>query len=439
MIYRLLAYWISFVFPTFYKRIQIRNKHWLMGREPAIIAINHPNAFTDPVGLCFIMYPERFWFLARGDVFKPGLISRLLDSIGIIPIYRMTESGKAGLMKNDATYQKVNHHLGRREKVIVFAEGICVMERRLRPLKKGVARMVFGAYESIPNREELLVIPVGVNYSQPDKFRSTLFYNVGEPIRVKDFLKDRNDSPAKIQNAFLQHLEPRLKELITHITEEKNDLLVLQAEELFKADILHSRGKKDRDLWEDYQVLKEITEKINSASEFHPEQLEAFRVCSEAYFNSLKKHRLRDWLIKPSTQYKVKYPMFILRVLLLGLGLPLFAAGFLFNAIPDRTTFFLTKKVVRTIEFYSSFVIAFAMPVFLFYYIILYALLYTALHMPWLSLVLLIGAMFCGWFSLYFISEFRKASSTWRLLRNHSLFRTLKQQRQELEILFNKI
>ena len=80
MVYSFLATWISFIFPVFYKRLQIRNAHWLKMKAPAIIAINHPNAFADPVGLGFIMYPTRFWYLARGDVFKPGFMSWILDT-----------------------------------------------------------------------------------------------------------------------------------------------------------------------------------------------------------------------------------------------------------------------------------------------------------------------------------------------------------------------
>ena len=99
MVYSFLATWISFIFPVFYKRLQIRNAHWLRLKTPAIIAINHPNAFADPVGLGFIMYPTRFWYLARGDVFKPGFMSWILDKIGIIPIYRISEGGKEGLLK----------------------------------------------------------------------------------------------------------------------------------------------------------------------------------------------------------------------------------------------------------------------------------------------------------------------------------------------------
>lgn len=187
MVWHLIKYWISFLLPTFYKRIQGKNIHLLKVSGPAIIAMNHPNAFTDPILFTYVAYPVRTYYLARGDAFKPGLISWILEKIGIVPIFRIQDGGKEGLKKNDEAYRRVNHLLGKNSKIIVFAEGLCVQERRLRPLKKGVARMVFGAYTAIKD-DRLMVYPVGVNYSQPDKFRSDLFYNVGEPIHSKIFI-----------------------------------------------------------------------------------------------------------------------------------------------------------------------------------------------------------------------------------------------------------
>jgi 1-acyl-sn-glycerol-3-phosphate acyltransferase len=204
-------------------------------KAPVIIAMNHPNAFMDPVAFTAVCFPPRLKYMARGDAFKPGPITWLLEQIGIVPIFRIQDGGREGLKKNDDAYRRVNAFLKRRAKVIIFAEGICIQERRLRPLKKGLARMVFGAYEHL-GTDELLVVPVGVNYSWPSKFRSNIFYNVGEPIRIKDFIDDYHQNPARAQNALLAHLEPKMKELITHINDPANDEAVFMVEQLCKKD-----------------------------------------------------------------------------------------------------------------------------------------------------------------------------------------------------------
>jgi glycerol-3-phosphate O-acyltransferase / dihydroxyacetone phosphate acyltransferase len=438
MVYSFLATWISFIFPVFYKRLQIRNAHWLKMKAPAIIAINHPNAFADPVGLGFIMYPTRFWYLARGDVFKPGFMSWILDKIGIIPIYRISEGGKEGLLKNDATYQRVNAHLKNKLKVIVFAEGLCIMERRLRPIKKGVSRMVFGALESL-GEQDLLVIPVGVNYSQPDKFRSDLFYNVGEPISVKEFLKDKDKQSAKTQKAFLEMLEPKLRALITHIEQPENDTLVLQAEELNKREIMVARKMNVNDLYNNLIVLKEITAKVNTAAVEKPESLEEYRAASAAYFLQLQKNKLRDWLFRPKNQRLLSFPALILRVFALVLGFPVFAFGYICNIIPHTLSFYITGKIVKHREFFASFITVVAVLLFTLYYVLFFSLLWSYTEHLWYALILVSASMLCARFNLSYIPFTHKTLGIFRVLKNPKLYKELSAQRKALKEQFNKL
>ncbi|MCU0360272.1 MAG: 1-acyl-sn-glycerol-3-phosphate acyltransferase [Bacteroidia bacterium] len=438
MVYSFLATWISFIFPVFYKRLQIRNAHWLKQKAPAIIAINHPNAFADPVGLGFIMYPTRFWYLARGDVFKPGFMSWILDKIGIIPIYRISEGGKEGLLKNDATYQRVNQHLKNNLKVIVFAEGLCIMERRLRPIKKGVSRMVFGALESL-GEKDLLVIPVGVNYSQPDKFRSDLFYNVGEPISVKEFLKDKDKQSAKTQKAFLEMLEPKLRALITHIEQPENDTLVLQAEELNKREMMEARQLNVNDLSKDLEVLQEITAKINRAASEHPAALETYREGCNQYFHQLQKHQLRDWLMRDNKRYLLNYPMLLLRLFLLILGSPVFVFGFLCNILPHTLSFSITRKIVKHREFFASFITVVAVILFTLYYIMFFLLAWSFGDSLWWALSLVALAMLSAKFNLHYIPFAFKTLGIFRVIKNRKLYQELRAKRKELNLQFNKL
>ena len=51
------------------------------------------------------------------------------------------------ILKNDATYEKTYELLGKNDWIVIFPEGDCVQEKHLRPIKKGTARMAFGAME----------------------------------------------------------------------------------------------------------------------------------------------------------------------------------------------------------------------------------------------------------------------------------------------------
>src|SRR5437016_4243018 len=101
MIWEILRICITFVLPIYYRKIQGHNLDLLKRKGPMILAMNHPNAFTDPVALILLTYPLRLRYIARGDAFRPGLISRLLRAIGIIPVFRLRDAGKEGLKRNE--------------------------------------------------------------------------------------------------------------------------------------------------------------------------------------------------------------------------------------------------------------------------------------------------------------------------------------------------
>jgi 1-acyl-sn-glycerol-3-phosphate acyltransferase len=399
--------------------------------------MNHPNAFTDPILFTYVAYPLRTYYMARGDAFKPGLIAWLLEKIGIVPIFRIQDGGKEGLKKNDEAYRRVNHLLSRESKVIVFAEGLCVQERRLRPLKKGVARMVFGAFETI-NDDRLTVIPVGVNYSQPDKFRSNAFYNVGEPILVKDFIPLYKENAARANNAFLQVLEPRMKALVTHIDDKNYDQIVYWVERLVKKDMMREKGLDYKNLSQDFDVLTEITEKVNAAVINKRELVDEFKAKAGVYFSELKKHQLRDWLVNPNQNKNVNYRSLYVRYLLFIIGFPIHLWGLIGNYLPLATSNLLAGKVAKTKEFYSSMAIGFAMVIFMVNYCLWFFISWQFSPNIFYPLFIVISLALAGWFSLEYHPFWKKTLGMARILKDKKLKADLLEKRSFLINLINK-
>lgn len=437
MMWHIIRYCISLLLPVFYRSIQGKNVHRLHRKGPAIIAMNHPNAFTDPILLTYVGYPLRTWYMARGDAFKPGIISTLLESIGIVPIFRLQDGGREGLKKNDEAYRRVNALLKRKRKVIVFAEGICVQERRLRPLKKGVARMVFGASE-LPGMEDLMVYPVGINYSNPRQFRSTVFYNVGEPIAMRDFKALYQENAARANNRFLQELESRMKDLITHIDEEKYDEAVYMAETLRKRDLLQEAGLNPNRLADDFEVLKDITERVNRSVATQPTLVDDFMTQGKSYFRELEQQGLEDWALDPAYGIKVNPLKMFGRYLLLILGFPLHLCGLAGSYVPIKITGFLAGKAAKKKEFYSSMWIGFSLFTFLIWFLLLFFGVYAASETVLQPLlVLLVSALGC-WFSLHYVTFYHRTKVMAALLHLSGRAESLKQERRQLVALINK-
>ena len=416
MLWHILKYVVVWFFPVFFKRIRARNIHYLHTDAPIIIAMNHPNSFADPILLTWVCYPPvRPYYLARGDAFKPGLVTNLLQSIGIIPIFRIGDGGKEGLTKNNATYQLVNKLLAKGQKVIVFAEGLCVIERRLRPLKKGVSRMVFGAMEEI-KRDDLLVVPIGVNYDAPTTFRSQVFFNVGEPIRVADFF-DKEGNTARSQKLFLDELQVRMKALITHIDNKENDRFVEQIETLTKSAIMKERKWSENDLWLDFQTISQITERVNNAEE---SSLQRAKRSTQLYFECLEENNLTDEVMNPVKTSGITVNL-ILRWLVVLIGTPFLLVGFVVNFWLMALTHRLASTLIKAREFYTSLVLALGSFMFSLYYLILFLSVKIWTDAPFTAFLFTGSVALCGVVSLYLYPYLKKTVMCTKLLFNSQL------------------
>ena len=122
MIWHLLRHPLAFVFFFFFRYIRGMNLERVFKPGPALLILNHPSAFTDPIAFTYVFFPLRTRYMARGDVFKNPLAAFFFNQLGIIPIYRIQDQGKEGLLKNDTSYTRVIEALKKGQKVIVFAE-----------------------------------------------------------------------------------------------------------------------------------------------------------------------------------------------------------------------------------------------------------------------------------------------------------------------------
>ena len=169
----------------FFRKIIVNNKAILKKSGPLLLASNHPNSFLDAV-ILDILFRKPVWSLTRGDVFRNPFISKLLSALNMFPVYRVTE-GVENLNINYSTFEKCKELFRKQGIVLIFSEGKCINEWRLRPLKKGTARLAINCWkENIP----LEVLPVGINYSSFRRFVKNVIINFGSIISQEDISVD---------------------------------------------------------------------------------------------------------------------------------------------------------------------------------------------------------------------------------------------------------
>ncbi len=375
MLYYFLKIVVGIFTRIFYNNPLILNRENVPQNTPLIIASNHPNALCDPCSLA-VFSKQRIHFLARGDVFKNKILySIFVKHLGMVPIYRLME-GAENLHRNEETFRNTAEKLRQKKTILMFSEGICIQERRLRKLKKGTARIAFAAEESADWNLGLKIIPVGLNYNSPAEFRSDLVVCYGKPFSVSIFKDAYLKDKAIAINELTRYLEERLSELVVHIASADNDQLVTQVEEMLQNETPVNITKEEK-----FKLTKAIAVHINNAGN----EILASKGKINAYYADLNKLNLSDRVIKFFSEKKISLAGSLLNILFLLLTLPLYIFGFVNNYIPYKSGYVLAKKLAKTIEFHATV----HMYSSLFLYLVFYCLQ-----------IISVGLLFRNWYLL---------------------------------------
>jgi 1-acyl-sn-glycerol-3-phosphate acyltransferase len=213
MLYHLFKFGALLALKIYCKKTVVNFDNMTSFTSPKIIASNHPNSFFDAIVIA-VQYPKPVYFLARGDAFKKPLVAKFLNALHLIPIYRLSE-GKSNLRKNEETFKRCLELLHQNQTILIFSEGLCVNEWKLRPLKKGTARLVLMAIkDGITN---LKIQPTNVNYSSFNSNPKEIILNFNQEFEPKfnsnsienDFYKNFNTTLEKgiLENMIVQENE----------------------------------------------------------------------------------------------------------------------------------------------------------------------------------------------------------------------------------------
>ncbi len=207
MPYRVVKLFVRLAARLFCRKITINDTDLLQSKGPLLLACNHPNSFLDAV-ILGSHFKRPIHFLARGDAFRTPLVNKLLTTLKLIPIYRLSE-GREYLALNDATFEQCSRILLQGGIVLIFSEGLCVNQWALRPLKKGTARIALNAWAQPAIKHFFHVLPVSINYNGFRQIGKRVIIHFGKAITWEELPIVTTEGEA-IQN-FNNVLVERLK------------------------------------------------------------------------------------------------------------------------------------------------------------------------------------------------------------------------------------
>lgn len=369
-----LALWAN------YRKIILTNTDRIPKDKAVILAANHPTAFIEPCILaCFLDRPLHF--LVRGDFFKKSLYEKLLRNLHMLPVYRMKDGGYRNLKQNFATFASCFEALRERKTIMILAEGRTIHEKRLRPLRKGAARIALGALEAYPDIGEVYIVPVGVNYTYADQPRSEVLIDFGEPILATHFMEAYQNSPNQAIADLTDTLKAGMRERIVVIEDAKDEELTERLLVMHRAERPESRYPVIERASE--RLLMEITvaETINQLSEEDKARLWS---SVDRYFDRLDQAKLEDSAVAEGTGSAAS-PLSGVWYLLAA---PIYLLGHLWSYLPLRLARWIVDKNVRHIEFYEPVRLAVSIGAFLLWALIWIVLATT--YLGWLGLLLVL-------------------------------------------------
>ena len=333
---------------VFYREVTLLNTQNIPDEGPLIFTPNHQNALMDALAmLCTV--DRRLVFMARSDIFKKPVIASILYFMRILPIYRIRD-GYESLKKNEEIFQKTIDVLTDKNcALVILPEGNHSGIRRLRPLKKGFARIAFQTEEANNFSLDIKIIPVGIYYDDYEAFRSRLIINFGKPISVKKYYDQYREAPAIAINLLKNELSEHIKSLIIDIETEKYYDLINTLRRLYEerlAERLQISGQKKKSLPAQQLIVNGLQKVVDT----EPGKIDLLDQKVHQYLKNLKEIKLNGVYRIEKTSLGKILSLFCLLVLFF----PVHLYGVVNNFIPFSLSIWAKKKI-KDPQFKSSF------------------------------------------------------------------------------------
>jgi 1-acyl-sn-glycerol-3-phosphate acyltransferase len=209
--YRILSWFLRVVTRVFFRRIEVVGLENIPSDGAVVFAGNHPNSLIDPL-LIITTCGKKVHFAAKDTLFKSRLLRQFLRGLGAVPVSRRDDHG-GGKVDNEAAFTAMFEVLGRRGAIGIFPEGLSHDESRLAKLKTGAARLALGAATRAPD-VPIYVVPTGLVFINPKRFRSRVLVQYGTPIRIDAGWRDRQAAdPVAAAKGLTAELDAALRAL----------------------------------------------------------------------------------------------------------------------------------------------------------------------------------------------------------------------------------
>lgn len=345
LLYYFLRFTIRNLFDLYHGGTLVINRKNLFTRAPLIVVSNHPNTLLDPLHVACRM-DELCFFLANYSLFKNPVSGWILNKLYCIPIQRPQDVGGMKVDNKEA-FARCDEFLSGKGCLYIAPEGSSFMERHLREVKTGTARIALSAEAGNQFQLGLRILPIGLTYSKPDRFQGKLVMEVGEPIQVADFAGTYEKDYAGTVRKLTAHITDQIASLIVNTKNENEEKMLERVEGIV-------RTEEPLSLEQDYRRSKQLLELFHTSAAAQPERMAAFRKQVQQYYRQLRVLRTDDATLLRVVR-DASFGKTVLGSFILILGFPVFLYGLINNLLACIIPLVLIRLTKPYIGYYSAF------------------------------------------------------------------------------------
>ncbi|MBQ2598312.1 MAG: 1-acyl-sn-glycerol-3-phosphate acyltransferase [Bacteroidales bacterium] len=268
-----------------FKKIRYEGLERIPKDGAVIFAPNHCDALMDPFAVLAMDHSKKV-FVARADIFRKPVLRKILTFLKIMPINRVRD-GFRSVINTEETIEKSIEVLNNRVPFCILPEGMHRSMHSLLPLGKGIARIALGADKAIAGERPVYIVPLGCEYGDYYRFRSTLLVTVGEPVDISAFIAARSgQSEAALLNDIRTLTAEGMKKLIVYIPDDDDYEAVWELAKLASGPVseFNLRGR--------LETNRRMAEKLGRLRENEPEKARKLFDKALAYARARRQARI---------------------------------------------------------------------------------------------------------------------------------------------------
>lgn len=165
----------------FFRQLEVVGLENIPTNGPVMFTNNHPNSLIDPI-LIITTYNHKVHFATKNSLFKDRIMRTMLSALGTVPVQRHDDHDNT--TNNNTTFTTMFDVLKADTAIGIFPKDLSHDETHLSRLKTDTARLVLGTSITVP------IVPYGLTFIHPKRFRNRVLVQYGTPIKTKDDAKE---------------------------------------------------------------------------------------------------------------------------------------------------------------------------------------------------------------------------------------------------------